>query len=82
MYGSLLLALMALIGGLAWGYLVKVWAEREARDMAKACAEDYIKDWMAKNAPGIIQKHVEFLQDATLGSGNDAEAADEIGKEA
>lgn len=50
--------------------------------MAKACADDYIKDWLAREAPGIIRQRVDFILDATLGPGNDAEAADAIGKEA
>lgn len=81
-WGSLILAGVAIIAAFAWGKVVTATAEREARDMAKQCAEDYIKDWMAKNAPGIIQRHVEFIQDTTMGGGDDATAADEIGKEA
>lgn len=50
--------------------------------MAKACADEYIRDWLSKEAPGIIRERVDFILDATLGSGNDSEAADEIGKEA
>ena len=81
-FGSVVLAIIVAIAGLAWGRVVTRNAEREARDMAKTCAEAYIAEWLAKEAPGIIREHVELIMDATLGSGNDAAAADEIGKEA
>lgn len=77
-YGSILLAVLVLIAGFAWAKLVA----HEAKEMAKSAAEAYIAKWMAENAPGIIQAHVELLNDATLGEGNDANAADELGKEA
>lgn len=81
-FGSLLLAVIALLGALAWGFVVKGWAETEAKKVAKACADEYIKEWMAKEAPGIIRSQVDLLNDATIGEGDDADAADEIGKEA
>ncbi|MEA3009920.1 MAG: hypothetical protein QOJ91_1612 [Sphingomonadales bacterium] len=81
-WGSIVLAVVAIIAALAWGKIVSVTAEREARDMAKRIAEDYITNWMAQNAPAIIQRHVEFMQDATVGEGSDAAAADAIGQEA
>ncbi len=77
-FGSILLAIIALIAGFAWGKIVAATAQEEAKTAAKACAEE----WMAKNGPGIIQAHVEFLNDATIGEGDDAIAADDIGKEA
>lgn len=77
-FGSILLAIIALIAGFAWGKIVAATAQGEAKTAAKACAEE----WMAKNGPGIIQAHVEFLNDATIGEGDDASAADDIGKEA
>ena len=85
-YGSIVLAILAVIAGLAWGKLIAASAEKEAsraaKEMAKEAAGSYIAEWLAKEAPGIIQSHVELLMDATLGEGNDADAADEIGKEA
>lgn len=81
-YGSIILAILAVIAGLAWGKMIAASAEEEAKKMAKAAAEDYIVKWMAREAPGIIQSHVELLSDATIGEGNDAQAADDIGKEA
>lgn len=81
-WGSLVLAVIVVIAGIAWAKITTANAEREARAMAKACADEYIRDWLSKEAPGIIRERVDFLLDATLGPGNDAEAADEIGKEA
>jgi hypothetical protein len=81
-WGSIVLAVVAIVAALAWGKLVTASAEREAKEMAKRCAKEYIQDWMADNAPGIIRSQVDLLNDATIGEGNDARAADEIGKEA
>lgn len=81
-WGSLVLAVIVVIAGIAWGRITTANAEREARTMAKACADEYIRDWLSKEAPGIIRERVDFILDATLGSGNDSEAADELGKEA
>lgn len=81
-WGALVLAVIVVIAGIAWGKIITANAEREARAMAKACADEYIKDWLAKEAPGIIRERVDLIADATLGQGNDADAADDIGKEA
>ena len=81
-WGSIILAVVAVIAALAWGKIVTATAEKEARAMAKGCADEYIRDWLAKEAPGIIRERVDFILDATLGSGDDTTAADEIGKEA
>lgn len=85
-YGSIVLAILALIAGFAWGKIVAANAEKEARaeakKVAKECADEYIRDWLSKEAPGIIRERVDFILDATLGSGNDADAADAIGQEA
>lgn len=77
-FGSILLAIIALIAGFAWGRIVAATAKDEAKNAAKEC----IEEWMAKNGPGIIQSHVELLNDATIGEGNDTTAADQLGKEA
>lgn len=81
-FGSILLAIIALIGAVAWGFLVKVWAEREARAEAQRLAKECADEWMAKHAPAIIQKHVQFLRDTSVGDDDDDKAADDIGKEA
>ncbi|MEZ5709324.1 MAG: hypothetical protein R3E02_08060 [Blastomonas sp.] len=77
-FGSILLAIIALIAGFAWGKIVAASAKEEAQRAAKNCADE----WMAKNGPRIIQAHVELLNDATVGEGDDAAAADKLGKEA
>jgi hypothetical protein len=83
--GSGRVAIVGLFGVLGWGYLVKVWAEREARDEAERCAkkhvDSYMSNWLATEAPRIVRQHVENLMDASL-RGNDEKAAEDIGKEA
>lgn len=85
-YGSIMLAILALIAGFAWAKIVAAHAEKEARveaqKVAKECADEYIGEWLSKEAPGIIRERVDFILDTTLGSGNDAEAADELGEKA
>ena len=54
-WGSLVLAVIVVIAGIAWGKIITVNAEREARAMAKARADEYIGDWLSKEAPGIIR---------------------------
>jgi hypothetical protein len=81
-WGSIVLALIAVAVAIAWGKIVTASAEKEAKAMAKACADEYIQGWLAKEAPGIIRERVDFILDATLGSGDDSEAADAIGREA
>lgn len=74
------------VAGWGWAKMVAAdahaTAEQEAKTMAKSCAEDYVTKWLAEQAPRIVQRHVELLNDATMGKGDDADAADEIGKEA
>jgi hypothetical protein len=89
-WGSIILAAIAVIAAFAWGRLVTASAEKEAKaiaknvaeDVAKNCADAYIAEWLAKQAPGIIRERVDFIMNATLGPGNDSKAADDIGKEA
>lgn len=81
-WGSLLLALIAVLAGVGWGFLVKVWAEREARKEAADCVKRQMDKWLAEEAPAIIRQHVENLQNASLGDTPDGDAADEMGKEA
>ncbi len=81
-WGSLVLALVAILGGAAWGFVVKVWAEREARKEAAECVNRLMAKWLAEEAPGIVRQHVENLRNASLGSTDDDDAADEMGKEA
>lgn len=81
-WGSLLLALIAILAAAGWGYLVKRWAEQEARKEAAECVKRQMDKWLAEEAPQIIRQNVEYLQNASLGTDDDAAAADEMGKEA
>lgn len=76
------MAVIATVAALTWGNVVIQKAEREARIMAKECARDYITKWLAEEAPGIVREQVDMITNASLGPGNDAMAADAIGKEA
>ena len=81
-FGSMLVGILVVIAGYAWGRFVAADAKDHAQKAAKERADEYIQEWLAKDAPSIIRQRVDFILDATLGSGNDAEAADDIGKEA
>ena len=81
-WGGLVLAVIVVIAGIAGGKISTANAGREARAMAKACADEYIREWLSKEGPGIVRERVDLILDASLGSGNDAEAADAIGEEA
>lgn len=81
-WGSLLLAVIAIAGSIGWGWVVRVWAEKEARKEATDCVEKLMAKWLAEEAPQIVRRNVELLQNASLGDTDDEFAADEIGKEA
>jgi hypothetical protein len=82
-WGSILLAFVGILAGLAWGYFVAIRAENEARTAAKRYAHEIINDWLAKEAPAIIRAHVENLRSPTLGDENDDDsAADALGEAA
>lgn len=81
-WGSIVLGLIAVLAAIAWGKIVTMIAEKEAREEAKRCANTYIRKWLVEEAPGIIQRHLELLNDATMGSGSDSQAADQIGESA
>lgn len=81
-WGAVVLGVIVAVVGWAWAKTIAADAEREAREMAKSCAEAYIAKWLADEAPGIIRQRVDFILDATLGSGDDAEAADDLGAQA
>lgn len=81
-WGTIILAVIALIGAIAWGWFVKGWAEKEARIEAEKCATATINEWLSKEAPQIIRRHVEYLNDTSVGKTDDGKAADEIGEAA
>ena len=47
-FATLLLGVIAVILALGWGLLVKIWAEKAAKDA--------VNEWMTKNAAGEISK--------------------------
>lgn len=81
-WGAILLALVAVVAAVGWGFLVRHWAEREARKEAADCVQKLMDKWLAEEAPQIVRKNVELLRNTSLGSDDDDKAADEIGKEA
>ena len=81
-FGSIVLALVAIAVAVGWGYLVKKWAEQEARKEAAECVKIIMDKWLADEAPKIIRQNVEYLRNASLGTDDDDKAADEMGKEA
>lgn len=85
-WGSLLLAVIALVSAIAWGYIVTKKAEAEAKTCAQECAvriaDEKIAAWLRDEAPGLIRKHVDNLQNPSLGDDGDGEAADKIGEAA
>lgn len=85
-WGGTVLAIVALIAGIAWAKLLRGVAREEAqkvaREEARKCAEEHMKVWLAEVAPQIISKHMQNIQDASLGDDDDAKAADDMGKEA
>ena len=82
-WGALFLAVIAIVAALGWGYLIRVWAEKEAKYEAQECAKREINRWLKEEAPQIIRKHVELLRNTSIGPNTDDDkAADEMGKEA
>lgn len=43
-FGSILLAVVTLLGAVTWGILVKGWAEKEAREEAERCTKKWIEE--------------------------------------
>lgn len=54
-FGSLLLGTIALAGAIAWGFVVKVWAEREARQEAERCT----KNWLEEEAFPMLRREMQ-----------------------
>ena len=79
---SLLVGVIALLAGIGWGLWVKKWAEDTAKVEAKAHARALVEEWCRTEAPQIVRRHLDNLQNASLGRTDDGEAADEMGKEA
>jgi hypothetical protein len=80
--GSIFLAFLGLISAIGWGYIVKLRAENEARKTAESIAVQRIEQWLAEEAPGLIRRKLEMLQDTSIGRTDDDVAADEMGQAA
>lgn len=66
-YGSILLGVIALVGAIAWGFLVKGWAEKEAREEAERCT----KKWLEEEAIPLLRREMQewkktFPQDVPI----------------
>jgi hypothetical protein len=85
-FGAGLVGLIAVIAVIGWGYFVRVWAKEEARAEAERCANKRVKElmdeWLAREAPQIVRRHIENLMNASLGEDDEEAAAEEMGKEA
>lgn len=76
--GAIFIAVLAI-----WSYShFKTLTEASAEKAASAKAEGMVSEWLATEAPAVVRKNVELLTDATLGSGDDVAAADDMGREA
>ena len=62
-FGGVIFAVMAIVAGLGWGYLVKGWAERTAKDA--------VREWMDANAPGEIAKVYSAITPPRIDGGGD-----------
>lgn len=81
-WGSIILALVGIFAGLAWGWAVAIKAGNEARTEAKDCADKFISAWLRDEAPGIIRAHLDAINNSSLGRDDDDAAADAMGMEA
>ncbi len=80
--GAIFIAVLAI-----WSYshfkaLTEASAEKAASAAASAKAEELVSIWLSTEAPAVVRKNVDLLTDATLGTGDDAAAADDIGRQA
>lgn len=81
-WGSIGLAILAIVVGFAWAKIVAADAKNEARTEAAKCAKLYIDDWLREMAPGIVRTHVEYLRSTTISGDKGDNAADAIGNAA
>lgn len=79
--GGAVLAVIALVAGIAWAKLVRGAAREIAREESRKCAEEHMKKWLDEVAPQIISKHMQNLGDSTIGDGDDQKAAEALAKE-
>jgi hypothetical protein len=65
-FGSILLAAVAIIAAVGWGYLVRRWAVDEAQRT--------VKEWLDKNGPGEIAKIIKPIAPSDEALSPDAQA--------
>lgn len=75
-WGGTVLAVIALIAGIAWAKLLRGIAREESR----RCAEELMDRWLAEEAPQILSRMNASMQDASIGDTEDTLAADQIGE--
>jgi hypothetical protein len=60
--GSIIFAIVALLAAVGWGWLVKQWAEKAAKDA--------VREWMEQNAPGQIAEVMNRLTPMSVDGGD------------
>jgi hypothetical protein len=65
--GSIILAVIAIVAAVGWGWLVKRWAEEAARDA--------VKKWMEQNAPGQMAAILNTLTPPRIDGGAQTSAS-------
>jgi hypothetical protein len=78
-FGGLLIAVIAIIAAMEWGHRTASKIAATAHELVEKRANDKISEWLTNEAPAIIRRHVEFLNDTSVGQKNDKEAAEEYG---
>jgi hypothetical protein len=75
-WGGTVLAIIALIAGIAWAKLLRGIAREESR----RCAEELMEKWLAEEAPQLLSRMNASIQDASIGDTEDTLAADQMGE--
>jgi len=60
-FATLVLGLVAVLLALGWGVIVKIWAEKAAKDA--------VSEWMNKNANGLIAERLAALMPPEIDGG-------------
>ena len=81
-WGALVLAVLAVVVGVAWAKIVAAQAENEARTEAAKYAKAYIDTWLVDVAQALVRTHVEYLHSTTISGEADERTADKLGEAA
>lgn len=81
-WGSIGLAILAIVVGFGWAKIVTAEAKNEARTEAAKCAKLYIDEWLREMAPAIVRTHVEYLRSTTISGDKSDSTADAMGNAA